>query len=69
MATAQAAAERKAEEAQIHADLARNVSDSAARDAGKARDNADQHHDQYLREAGQLTQAMIAAIKAAVAPR
>ncbi|KAA0182852.1 hypothetical protein [Cupriavidus cauae] len=59
----------KAEEAQIHADLARNVSDSAARDAGKARDNADQHHDQYLREAGQLTQEMIAAIKATVAPR
>ncbi|WP_456280428.1 hypothetical protein M1D55_06515 [Cupriavidus sp. JZ107] len=59
----------KAEEAQIHADLARNVSDSAARDSGKARDNADQHHDQYLREAGQLTQEMIAAIRATVAPR
>jgi hypothetical protein len=58
-----------AEDHQIHSDLARNVSDSALRDASKARDAADQHHQQYLQEAGQLIQEVIATYKAAVLPR
>ncbi len=56
----------KAEEAQIHADLARNVADSAAREAGKAQDNKDQHHEQYVRDANQLTQELMAATKATI---
>jgi hypothetical protein len=59
----------KAEEHQIHSDLARNVVDSAQRDASKVRDNADQHRQQYLQDASQLTQEAIAVLKSTIGPR
>ena len=59
----------KAEEYQVHSDLARNVVDSAQRDASKVRDNADQHRQQYLQDASQLTQEAIAVLKSTIAPR
>lgn len=65
-----AGAERsKAEDDQIHSDLARNVSDSAERDASKVGDSAGQHHQQYLQDASQLTQEAVALLKATVIPR
>lgn len=58
-----------ADQHQIYSDLARNVVDSAQRDASKVRDNADQHRQQYLQDASQLTQEAIAVLKSTVAPR